>query len=1047
MKRFITHPIYCLLIAIALLLTLGSCRGREKTVVAQSADPPLLTAADARFSWDAPTITPYQGERMADIAASPATLTLQAQKETESALGLFAVDPLVNPMLDGVTLLDAMPIESAFVIQPDGSALFTYADLFDPEWRERTPDWRTETIDGQALTIDYLADDPVKAKVARDADLSHARDLLYWRDEENTVRFYWSGVIDYCFQFGRPVNALALTDPAGERKTTLETAPGFRIRISAGGNDWTTLWTAVQEGVQQPEVSLPPSLVGAQELCLRFDSGEEMAVFRSLYVTAGFQDPTLAGALTRFAPGQRAIRFEDDASSSHRAILFWDDPAIRLASTPIAYPEDAQIMEETADALRVRFPQGVLLEFHRTASGQVGGLRRMVVGQQTLLQAPPGASWRPAATLTMLDGQPTPPPPDFKWSERRDRYVDTGEWSVDWSRSQRTLSLAEATFDGANVQDDAVILAWTVTDGDQAGRVELIFAPVTSELAGATFAGVSVRARVSGPGLTRAQDIRLAFPLSLARNDWWIEQMFRRLVEETFTFQATPPPAQNRWFTESQSFVLRTGPGRTALAFFDQPTAAVVRLSEEEGRHRYEFHIPLGAGATRETSPLYWLLTPAGAEDRWAANDIWAQLFDTLKNAYSQDAGVIASRPVPSVVWNAPTEDDLAAALGQRGGAKAPPVPNEGWFDHFTREELPRAAAAGVRNLIIQPPWESDFERPPETFNSGHAAWDFTVSPLWGGEEALKRLVEAAHARGVQVTLWYPSAFSLFSPLIEDHPDWLAWEITGEPLDGGWRDIVSPDPRTGYGQYAVDKIAALHDRIPFDGLWFDSWAGLSVLTDYGDAQPAPTLDAAIALQRAYSDLGLTHILIEGLGPLGRPDAYGDYERYAGPPDPNPTQVRELERLRGHEYLLHRMGAGTYIDMAIYHRALAAGGLLNIANFDEIDALSANDRAWLGRINREHRQVVDRMDRRKLLVVDDRWVGVAWTADDDETTVIFAFEPFRYRPDGPTCVRDLSQSAPAVIDDEVQTQAWRTYLLWPGEACQAAYLPVVTASEP
>ncbi len=1009
---------------IVFLLGLGLASCGSETAQGQGLTetiPPVLPADAARFSWTDSTILADQGDRILDISASPTIITLDAPREITTTVGLFAVDPLTKPDFDGLILLNQMPTESAFTIQPDGTALFTYYDLFDPYWREREPEWKQESIDGKLQPVDRLNDDPVRAKVMVDATVSDPAGLFYWLDPENQISFHASGYIQYCFDFGRPLRSLRLTDPSGSLRTTLDTPAGFRVRLSGdGGSSWQTVWTATEEKVQQPDISLPSGLQGTQTLCLRFDGGVDTFSFRSLYLTASFDEPSLATIYARFFDGYRIIQYQDQGSIPPRAILFWDDPAITSSRSTVTYPSAGPTIQETTDKLEVRFPGQVLLEFPRNSVGAPGGLSRLVIGQQTVLKAPPGQPWMAAAVLTLLDGTPISPPPK-PWSHYRDSYLGAKKWPTDWSRSQRSLNLELATFQEAKVVGNEVILSWTVTDGGKTGTLEWIFSQEETTVAGQTFPGVGMRLRVSGLGLKNALSARLTFPLTLARNDWQVEQFFRVLSEEPITFQGAPRYPKARWFGESQSFVFRSGPGRTVLALFEKPVAATVRLSEEEGRHVYDFDIPLGVGDTRETPKLLWLATPRGGTERMTVNDIWAQLFETVKSGYSVDAGVAASRPVPSVVWNQPLEPGV-------------------WFDDFRKEQLPRAEAAGIRNVIIQPPWKSDAEDSPYPgLESGHAPWDFTVSPAWGGEDALKRLVDEAHARGVKVTLWYPSGFSLYSTIAVTHTEWLAWEMSGEPWDGGWGDVVSPDSRSGYRQYAIDKITALHNKIPFDGLWFDSWLNMAVLTDYSDEQPAPTLDEAISLQRAFSQLGIEQILIEGMGPLGRPDAYGDYETYTGKPNPNPTQVQELERLREREYLLFRMGAGTYIDMTIYHRALAAGGLLNIANFDEIDYL---DKAWLKRINLEHRQVVDRMQHRKLLVADGRWLGVAWSQDGSDDLVIFAFDqPFQYQLGGQACVTDLS-AGPVTMEGSLTTQAWRTYLIQPGGACQKLFLPVV-----
>ena len=303
---------------------------------------------------------------------------------------------------------------------------------------------------------------------------------------------------------------------------------------------------------------------------------------------------------------------------------------------------------------------------------------------------------------------------------------------------------------------------------------------------------------------------------------------------------------------------------------------------------------------------------------------------------------------------------------------------------------------------------------------------------MLGGRPGLKRLVEEAHRLGIQVTLWYPSSFSILSPLFEQYPDRITWKINGTPEDGGWGDVLSLNKYDDHRQYVIEKLTSLHAEIPFDGLWMDSWVGLAVPTDYAAPQPAPQLAEGIAFQRAFSEMGLSQIVIEGLGPVGRSDAYGDYESYTGGPQRLPEIVADVERVRDREYLLYAVGAGMYLaddTMPIYHRLLASGGLLNIANFDEIEAMSGEGQAWLRQINQDYAQVMARMQHRQLLADGENWLGTAWTQDDSADVVVFAFAPFNLAFEGTAMVEDVTTGERFEAEGRFSAQAWHTYLIY------------------
>ena len=939
-----------------------------------------------QFTWD--DLVDGSAVRTVDVAMAPTAVAVVASHDVETDLGILAVDTVTAPTLDGRRLVDRLPPGSSLTIRPDGTVQFAYWDLFDPRWRGREPHW--EALDGEEGTIrvDRVDGGTGVAKVETAASLSG--EGFFVDDPDRGDVFAFEGELRYSFSFGRPVRSLDLTDPAGHR-SLFDVPPGFEVRVSADGDTWTTLWSAEGEGETEPKVTLPPGLEGAEGLCVAFAGGEGFAVARRLALTVVFDAGDLT-ELTRFPPGPRTLTYNDSAQSSHRAVLFWSDPGLGGPSESAAAEEPRPVVDEGDGRLTVTFPAGTRLRLRLDAAGAPVGIVRADAAGITILA---GRADDPAdlPTLTRL-GPASHPGESFDWEAYRRTFYETGVWPSQGTRDVTTFDLAAADFEGVSVEGDEAVFTWAVDTADASGRVQMIVSEEKESLGGGEFTGLGVRWRVSG--LPAVEQVGFSFPMLLQPGERSISQTFRRLEEETVTFGGPPRRPAVAWFGQSQSFVFTTGPGRTVVAAFDTPLWATVTSVRDGGRDRYRFSFPLGAGQVRETPTLRWLVAPAGAPDRWTAADLWSRIYEDLRRRYLTQAGVVDTPTLPTLIWNQPLDDEFLSDL--EGFVATGDYPETGWFDRYTDRMLDRVAAARIPSIIIQAPWTSDAED-PAMVSSFHAPRTLTVSPMLGGVDGLARLVDEAHRRGIAVVLWYPSSYSIRSPLFDEHPDWLVWTRDGRPDDGGWGDVLVVDKDEGYRRYVIDQLTELHRAVPFDGVWMDSWVGIAVPTDYSEPQPAPRLDQAVALQRAFTDLGLSQIVIEGLGPLGRGDAYGDYETYAGPPDPLPDQIADMERLRGREYLLYRIGAGVYLDIDVYERALAAGGAAHVANLDEVDALDAPDRDRFRRLNVALASVVDEMDERTLLVADDRWVGVTWRDTEADATVVYAFEGFRSDVEG------------------------------------------------
>ncbi len=979
----------------------------------EPADLPRITPSDWRFGWEE---TERGAWRSVDVTV-PGEVDVETGDAVTAGLGVMAIDRLEGPAIDGRRLVDVMPPGSTVLVRPDGTAVFSYGDLFDPAWRGRVPVWEAlETEDG-TLTVDRLADGAAGAKVATAAT---ADEMLFVADTEGDVSFFWMGELRYCFELGRPLRSFALADLSGTKKTTVEVPAGFEVRLSVDGRRWETVWRSEEEGPATPTVGLPSWMVGAERICVGLDAGEgEFATADRLDVTVEL-DATDLVDLTSFEAGTATVTL-DTRGEPARALLFWDAPG--LAVVGAGEMEAPAVVELRAgdDEWVAAFPNGAVLRIPADGGGRPAGIGRLQVDGVPVFDAT-ASTVRGPVSLDVAVGEPLPGP-GLDWVTYRQGFLDSGRWASRGERVRRTLDEEDLVFEGAEVRDDQVVFTWSVATPGGAGTVEWVLSGASPEMAGGRFAGVAMSWRLRGPGLDSVEGVVVDVPVPVAPGEHEVGQYFRALVEDEVVLASPPRRPDAVWFENSQSFVFFSGPGRTVIGYFDRPTSATVSTAREAGRDRFRFRIPVGPGG--DTAALVWAVLGVGAGDAPTAVDAWAAVYEDLRTGYLRTAGVADTRPVPTLVWNQPGEEAFVADL--ESYVATGEYPTEGWFRWFADNRVERAAEVGIANVIIQAPWWSDAED-PELVSSFHAPRALEVSKLLGGVDGLEELVARAHRAGVAVTLWYPSGYSIRSPLFEENPDWVVWQRSGIPEDGGWGDVIAVDPGEEYRRYVVDRLTELRRRVPFDGAWMDSWAALAVPVDFSDPRPVPRLDDAVALQRAFTEMGLTQIVIEGLGPVGRGDAYGDYETYSGPPDPLPAQEAEMERLRGREYLLYRIGAGVYLDVDVYERALAAGGLVNVANLDEVDALDDDARERFRDLNVAYMAVKDRMDSRSLLYADGRWVGVAWTSEDSDGVVVFTFEDLLQGVDGSVTVTDVVTGDTFVADGTFRAEAHRVYVV-------------------
>ena len=158
--------------------------------------------------------------------------------------------------------------------------------------------------------------------------------------------------------------------------------------------------------------------------------------------------------------------------------------------------------------------------------------------------------------------------------------------------------------------------------------------------------------------------------------------------------------------------------------------------------------------------------------------------------------------------------------------------------------QLDRLKALGVTVLWLMPIHPTGKLKAKGTLGSPYAVRDFdAINPDYGTPDDLKRLVDAAHRRGMKVFIDIVINHTAWdSVLIEKHPDWYTHDSAGKivPPNPDWVDVADLDwSRPALRQYMSEMLVRWLRDYGLDGFRCDYASG--VPTDFWESV-RPELD-------------------------------------------------------------------------------------------------------------------------------------------------------------------------------------------------------------
>jgi len=960
---------------------------------------------------------------------SPFSFRLVAREDTTVKLGLLAEDKLEAVRLNRILVSKEMPTESVLVVKPDGKAVFFYSDLFLRHFRGREQVSNAKDVWGRAkedlLRFPRSATPP---KFLRDIWRINATHL-YMNHREDIL--WWTGELVYRFEFAFPVRWLKLESPEG-RKTVVgdweweKVGRAVKIYASTDGKNWVLIWRSHGNGGKTlVEAEIPPEMRGTKIIYLKF-WGQNANVLFNLFVTAEL-DAREALPLLRLRRGENCFVFEDAPDSSHKAIVFWEGKGIRaIVKRPrIAYPEEEPKVVVQQNEIVVLFPErvGVWLE---ADGGIVRGIKRLTVGQREVL----GQLRVKAPTASVIVGGKVEPVEDWAaYLEERDRKRRAKKITRHQfpEREGQGLKIEQMPVEGKlinwGMEGEWVCVTLNLTKG----VAHWLFSPAEERLGGGAYRGLRWKLRLEGVG--RVYEVTVEEPVAFTFGDWRLQQVWGPFEEHRLGVMGEFYMPERGYFARQQPFFFLAGEEGAKVGFFGKVVHAVVSERSEIDRLVLRSKIPVRAGKVVETPDKFWLFREGNFSSRWDALNEWTWVYDSLAQRYREMKEIKPLEPKPTLLWQAGWSPNIWGR-NYFAAAKAGLPRTERWFYRLAKE-MPKLAKWGVRAVYISGALESDADHKREEwlagsfcFGSTCAPWRLEVSPCMGGEEGLRHLCQEAHRYGVRILLWStPAHLSNSSPLLRQHPEWLAWRNDGRPEHFGYSDITGVSLRKGYFEYAVGQLEKIRKTTGYDGFWWDSFLTFGILTDFSVSSPYPQLDETLEMMKRLQAAGCGEMHIEGCGPFGL--SSGGHA--------NGRRRDIFERVKGREYGLYYFVADLIkaheLEPGSYFRALAGKGILGITSIQDFERLRAEAREKIVRLNDAFLKVLPFMKRRKLLGEGEKWLGVEWLDESGKPRILFSFEPMEWRVSKEARVVELTEGKRFVADNgTVNAEKWRIYFI-------------------
>ncbi|HUS57961.1 MAG TPA: hypothetical protein VM141_04840 [Planctomycetota bacterium] len=280
--------------------------------------------------------------------------------------------------------------------------------------------------------------------------------------------------------------------------------------------------------------------------------------------------------------------------------------------------------------------------------------------------------------------------------------------------------------------------------------------------------------------------------------------------------------------------------------FAEKPSLTRARLAkfadEDVIHHTDRPFFPLSEHAAAPERKLLVYRHPRPLK-RHEWRNLWLDAFTEVRGRIHSNYGFAAERPRPQLwvmLWN--------AELGVYGPE---------WVDALIAA-LPTYRRLGYTDVETHGVFIGTSNDPKREDKNVCCNYEYIFADEFGGNAAMKRLYDAAHAQGIRMWQWFGLEFDMKSRLWAEHPEWILREANGDPWDGGYPHLCCGRMRSKYADYLLESISRIRAETGLDAIFWDSYQNMgATCVDWQAPDKAPQAEEIWRFQAALQKLGFT----------------------------------------------------------------------------------------------------------------------------------------------------------------------------------------------
>lgn len=286
---------------------------------------------------------------------------------------------------------------------------------------------------------------------------------------------------------------------------------------------------------------------------------------------------------------------------------------------------------------------------------------------------------------------------------------------------------------------------------------------------------------------------------------------------------------------------------------------------------------PLAKDVAFPRKCILWAPPPAEGAKEHLMHDRWLKALDHAQGRVRAAFHIHTPYSVPETALLYRTSLDRKGKLVMWVAGKpcAPQDTLAAWAKH-----LPALAKAGVRRLFPEVMAESDVTENGYTYklqggihgdlitSSVCNVWRYRMADFWGGWKAWEHFYRAGKKEGLEIGHWIGSHLSPNSPIVREHPEFIAQHANTRPHAGGYAINLCCGLNWDTACDWMLEQFAEWKRHGLDYIFFDSIGNYGLMAVDYKARMQPNAAGLARFIGGLNRMGVKAITVEGISPVG-----------------------------------------------------------------------------------------------------------------------------------------------------------------------------------